>query len=113
VTSYFLHFEYFATGEGMTHSWGYVRSETQDEAIEKFIRKTIMNGQSDEELVQGAINYFKGGVDVFDMSIPDSNKKLRDMLSHYFTVQMVDALIGTQKDGAMMEFIFHWYFNYS
>lgn len=108
--AYFLHLNYFATGEGMTRSCGLIRAETEAEAKKTFLKKTVLaKGVADKE----ALAYFGAGT--FCCVFSDESKRafIKETLSRYFRAEIVDSILYADKNGGLHEFLLHLYVNYS
>ena len=111
--SYFLYFQYFATGEGMTDSCGLVFAHTKKKAIAEFLRKGMMKDLTDEKHIQEGIDYFSVGVVVYDMNIKKNIPKIKDILKDYVSSNVVESIIDAKESHALHEFHFHLYRNFS
>lgn len=111
--SYFIYFQYFATGEGMTDSCALVFEYTEKKAIEKFIRNGMMKNITDEAHIQEGINYFKQGVRIYNLAVKRNHIKVIRILKDYLTPAVIDAILDAEKDHALHEFNFHLYRNFS
>jgi len=111
--AYFLYFQYFATGEGMTDSCGLVFAHTKKKAIAEFLRKGMMKDLTDEKHIQEGIDYFSVGVVVYDMNIKKNIPKIKDILKDYVSSNVVEAIIEAKESHALREFNFHLYRDFS
>jgi hypothetical protein len=112
-TPYFIYFQYFATGEGMTDSCALVFEHTEIKAIEKFLRAGILNHSTDDKHIKEGIAYFKRGVKIYNLSVKRNHEKVRDILKDYLTPTLIDAIIEAAMGHGLHEFNFHLYRNFS
>jgi hypothetical protein len=110
---YFLHLQYYATGEGCMHSLGCVVASNSDEAIENFLRKTVLSHLPEEKITKEVVDYYTQSVAVYDSTVEAQRKTLESILDNYFSKLMVKTIIETNKDGVLMELFFHYYYNCS
>lgn len=105
---YFLHFEYFATCEGLTVSFGILRANSPEEAAVNFVKKIF-----GEPIETATIDYFKAGVQAFDLSDEKALSETREILEKFLVKREVDRILEAKKDHALCEFLYHSYINYS
>ena len=112
-TPYFLYFQYFATGEGMTDSCALVFEHSKKKAIEKFFREGILNHLTDETEIQEGIKYFTLGVTAYDVNVKKNIPKIEEVLTDYVSQPALESILEAIKCHAICEFKFHLYRNFS
>lgn len=111
---YFCYIQYFATGEGITYAMAFVYAKDESEAKKTFCRKHMCNeGFVKEEHIQDCITHFSHGVNVYDMSNESDTEKVKGRMGFYFTEKVIEHMFDANKAGALGEFYFKSYANYS
>ena len=113
MKKYFCYLEYFATGEGLTHSMAIVVADSEKNAKKEFVRKYMCNELVEQEHIQESVNYFSVGVDVYEWHEPKSHDKIKDIMKRFFTQSVIDSMFDAEKSYALHEFNFKLYSNYS
>lgn len=107
MTPHFLFLEYFATGEGMTMACRFSVGDL-DMGIE-----TMLKDIYGEEVARGTSSYNYFAPAVTAIPITDIDQLVPALESCGFGRPMIDHLIKQAQDGALMNFRFQHYFNYS
>jgi hypothetical protein len=97
----------------MTDSCSIVYDSTEERAIEKFLRKAIINNTSTEKDIKEGIDYYRHAVTVYDMEPKKNHPKIKEVLTYYVSTSVVDAIMDASEAHALHEFDFHLYRNFS
>ncbi len=111
---YLIYLHYFATGEGMTDALIIDYADNPAAAKEKFLDwfcdKPGWEGQTEEDY-QRQRAFWGQGVDVHPLAEPA--EKATALLAHFFVPGVVEHVLRAARAGALMDFQFKWYANYS
>lgn len=109
---YLCYLEYFATGEGLTFAIAAVYATSKDDAKAKFVEK-FMCDLAEEENKKQCVLYFSQGVKVYDFTKKSKHNEMKKIMASFFTNSVIESLFDAQKHGALGEFYFKLYSNYS
>jgi hypothetical protein len=107
---YFCYLNYFATGEGMTNAIAVAYAENEEDAKKAFILKHICNNDAANML---CISYFSHGVVVYDMNDETQHAKIKNIMKDFFTENNIEYMFHANKAGALIDFYYKSYANYS
>ena len=110
---YFCYLNYFATGEGMTNAMAVAYAENEEYAKKAFIRKHICNEMPTEDNTKDCVNYFSHGVIVYDMDDETQHTKIKNIMKDFFTENNIEYMFHANKAGALIDFYYKSYANYS
>lgn len=114
MKTYFCYLEYFATGEGMTDAMAVAYAENEEDAKKAFCIKHICNVFiNDEKHTQDCVNYFSHGVDVYDMNDETKHAEIKNIMKSLFTEKNIEYMFHANKAGALIDFYYKSYANYS
>ena len=114
MKTYFCYLEYFATGEGMTDAMAVAYAENEEDAKKAFCVKHICNVFiNDEKHTQDCVNYFSHGVDVYDMNDETKHTEIKNIMKSFFTEKNIEYMFHSNKAGALIDFYYKSYANYS
>lgn len=110
MKTYFCYLEYFATGEGMTDAVAVAYAENEEDAKKAFCVKHICNNDTTDML---CISYFSHGVDVYDMNDETQHAEIKNIMKSFFTEKNIEYMFHANKAGALIDFYYKSYANYS
>lgn len=113
--SFFGHLTYFATCEGLAYVVAHVLAASKEEAARKFIVQHLAGEWgSRPENVEDSIKFWSQGLDLVEMDGSEKSiAKVREMAQDLIDPKMIDHLVAAEKGGALFEFYFKSYVNYS
>lgn len=111
--AYLCYIEYSATGEGLTFALAAVYAASENEAKTKFARKYMCNELFVEEHIQACVAHFSYGIKVYDFSDESKHNEIRQIMKTFFTTSVIESVFDANKQGALDEFYFKSYTNYS
>jgi len=110
---YFCYLNYFATGEGMTNAMAVAYAENEEDAKKAFILKHLCNVFINEKHTQDCVNYFLHGVVVYDINDETQHAKIKNIMKDFFTENNIEYMFHANKAGALIDFYYKSYANYS
>lgn len=107
--------EHFATGEGITFAMAAVHAESEEDAKKEFCLKYICDASLIEntEYIQGCISYFSHGVVVYDIGDETQHAKVKNIMKDFFTEKNIEHMFAYNNVGALIDFYYKSYVNYS
>ena len=113
MKTYLCFLEHFATGEGMTHCIAAVHAENEEDAKNAFIRKHICNEMPTEDNTKDCVNYFSHGAILYDIGDETQHAKVKSIMNDFFTEKNIEHMFAANKAGALIDFYYKSYVNYS
>lgn len=113
MKTYFCYLEYFATGEGLTFSMGIVFARDKKSATRKFCEKYMCSESIDNKILNECVSYFSPATKVYDLKNKKENIAIRNIMKDFFTEKVIDHTLDATKNGALMDFYYNSYVNYS
>jgi hypothetical protein len=110
MKKYFCFLEYFATGGGMTYCIAAVYAENEEDAKKAFCIKHMCNNDATNML---CISHFSRGVVVYDISDETQHAKVKSVMNYFFTEKNIERMFAANKAGALIDFYYKSYVNYS
>jgi hypothetical protein len=110
MKTYFCYLNYFATGEGMTNAMAVSYAENKEAAKKAFCIKHLCNNDATNML---CISYFSHGVVVYDMNDETQHAKIKNIMKDFFTENNIEYMFHANKAGALIDFYYKSYANYS
>lgn len=110
MKTYFCYLNYFATGEGMTNAMAVAYAENEEDAKKAFCIKHICNNDATDML---CISYFSHGVVVYDINDETQHTKIKNIMKDFFTENNIEYMFHANKAGALIDFYYKSYANYS
>jgi len=110
MKTYFCYLNYFATGEGMTNAMAVAYAENEEDAKKAFCIKHICNNDATDML---CISYFSHGVVVYDMDDETQHAKIKNIMKDFLTENNIEYMLHANKAGALIDFYYKSYANYS
>lgn len=113
MKTYFCYLNYFATGEGMIHAMAVAYAENEEDVKKAFCVKHICNVFINEKHTQDCVNYFSHGVVVYDMNDETKHTEIKNIMKNFFTESNIEYMFHSNKAGALIDFYYKSYANYS
>jgi hypothetical protein len=112
MKTYFCELNYFATGEGMKNVMAVVYADglNEEDAKKAFILKHMCNNDATDML---CISYFSHGVVVCDMDDETQHAKIKNIMKDFFTEKNIEYMFHANKAGALIDFYYKSYANFS
>jgi hypothetical protein len=110
MKTYFCYLNYFATGEGMPNAMAVAYAENEEAAKKAFCIKHICNNDATNML---CISYFSHGVVVYDMNDETQHAEIKNIMKDFFTENNIEYMFHANKAGALIDFYYKSYANYS
>ena len=110
MKTYFCYLNYFATGEGMTNAMAVAYAENEEAAKKAFCIKHMCNNDATNML---CISYFSHGVVVYDMNDETKHTEIKNIMKDFFTENNIEYMFHANKAGALIDFYYKSYANYS
>ena len=110
MKTYFCYLNYFATGEGMTNAMAVAYAENKEAAKKTFCIKHLCNNDATDML---CISYFSHGVVVYDINDETQHTKIKNIMKDFFTENNIEYMLRANKAGALIDFYYKSYANYS
>lgn len=110
--AYLCYIEYSATGEGLTFALAAVYAASENEAKTEFARKYMCN-ELFAEHIQACVAHFSHGIKVYDFKDESKHNEMKQIMTSFFTNSVIESVFDAQKQGALGEFYFKSYTNYS
>jgi len=113
MKTYLCFLEHFATGEGMIHCIAAVHAENEENAKKAFIRKHICNEMPTEDNTKECVSYFSHGAILYDIGDETQHAKVKSIMKDFFTEGNIEHMFHANKAGALIDFYYKSYANYS
>ncbi len=116
MKTYFCHFSYFATGEGITFCLGMVLAENEDQAIEKFIVENMFSNLDHVALtdrIKEAVAYFASSVEVYDFHDETAHEAIKSIMKDFLSDRAIEHILVAADARALGKLVFHSHVNYS
>ena len=110
MKTYFCYLNYFATGEGMTNAMAVAYAENEEDAKKAFCIKHLCNNDATDML---CISYFSHGVVVYDINDETQHAEIKNIMKDFFTENNIAYMFHANKAGALIDFYYKSYANYS
>lgn len=110
---YFVYFNYFATGEGMTDAFGFYDALSPKHAAGQLVREVMCKNLTDPEHIKEAVDYFTVGCEVYDVDDEAKHGDIKDVLEAFVAPKVADYIFETMKERVCLEHTFYLYTNHS
>jgi hypothetical protein len=94
----------------MTNAMAVAYAENEEDAKKAFCIKHLCNNDATNML---CISYFSHGVVVYDMNDETQHAKIKNIMKDFFTENNIEYMFHANKAGALIDFYYKSYANYS